>query len=220
MIKSSFDIGHYVNADDIEKTLLSKRSINISTFKIAPDSKDFTKFIENHSLTAKARSRGFDIQLKVSNNEISILPLNQQLSYESALIADYIRSMLIRQGKKITFETVMSHPSKVETLRMARKNGYKNYLYFICTSSPEINVERVDLRVKRGGHHVDTELIVKRYYNSLNLLKEAVTETFRTFVWDNSGRKPKLILEVTNGHDVTIKSTEIPLWVDEYLLSK
>ena len=91
-------------------------------------------------------------------------------------------------------------------------------MYFICTSSPKINIERVNLRIKQGGHPVNEEKIIKRYYRSLTLLREATKKTYRTFVWDNSGEEPKLILEVFKGDKVTYLNKEVPYWVDKYLL--
>lgn len=37
-------------------------------------------------------------------------------------------------------------------MRRASAEGYKVYLYFVSTESPEINKYRVKLRVKEKGH--------------------------------------------------------------------
>ncbi|MEE4342266.1 hypothetical protein V2J66_11620 [Pseudomonas alliivorans] len=50
----------------------------------------------------------------------------------------------------------MSHPSKVEIMREARHRGYRTYLYFVSTENPEINVGRVAIRVREGGHPVES----------------------------------------------------------------
>ena len=54
-----------------------------------------------------------------------------------------------------SFETVMSHHSKVSFLKEVKQAGFKTYLYFICTQDPEINQKRVLNRVSKGGHSVD-----------------------------------------------------------------
>jgi len=95
-----------------------------------------------------------------------------------------------------------------------------NYLYYISTESPLINIERVNQRVRLGGHPVAIKKIESRYYNSLSNLKKAVRNTHRTFIFDNSGEKPNLILEVFKGEEVTFYHNEIPHWVDKYLLEK
>lgn len=112
----------------------------------------------------------------------------------------------------------MSHPSKIEFLRESKSLGYKNYLYFIATESPIINIERVKQRVKLGGHPVAEEKIKNRYYQSLQNLKAITRNTYRTFIFDNS-KEPTLILEVFKGQNVTYYQDEIPHWVDKYLMS-
>ena len=100
------------------------------------------------------------------------------------------------------------------------QEGYKNYLYYISTESPSINIERVKQRVKLGGHPVSKNKIESRYYSCLENLKDAVKHTYRTFIFDNSSQKPNLILEVFKGKEVTYYHNEIPHWVDEYLLNE
>lgn len=219
-IRDNFDVGEYVNADEIEQQLIENEFLDLRDYGLRiTNLMGFNDFVANHSITAKARQNGFDVKLKASRYAI-FSPISTIFSYEAALIADYLRSELLKKGKKITFETVMSHPSKIDVLDYANQNGYKTYLYFICTSSPDINIERVKLRVQEGGHNVDEERIVKRYYESLNLLKPAIQKTYRAFIWDNSEKEPKLILDVLLGREVTFLNTTIPSWVDKYLISR
>lgn len=176
----------------------------------------FKKFVKAHSITSKAAADGYKIEIKLNNKRI--ITETENFSYEAALIADFLRKTLVKNGKKITFETVMSHRSKVDFLKETKRIGYKNYLYFISTESPLINIERVKQRVRLGGHFVPESKIRSRYFDSLKLLKEAVTYTYRTFIFDNSEKEPKLILEIYQGEEVFYKYSEIPKWVDEYLL--
>ncbi len=91
-------------------------------------------------------------------------------------------------GKTTIFEYVMSHESKIEFMRQASSDGYKCYLYYICTESPLINKSRVEARVKRGGHAVPPEKVESRYQRSLALLGDAVAEAYRAFLFDNSAK--------------------------------
>jgi predicted ABC-type ATPase len=43
----------------------------------------------------------------------------------------------------------MSHPSKLDFIKKAKNLGYKTYLYFVSLENPEMNVDRVDARVKQ-----------------------------------------------------------------------
>ena len=154
-LKDKFNIGTYVNADDIEKDLTNSKKFEITKYGIKKNitSEYFLSFINNHSLFEKANSDGFVIDLKLDNGVI-LNPNIKTHSYEASILADFIRNELILDGKKLTFETVMSHSSKIETLKKSKESGYKNYLYFISTESVEINKQRVDERVRNGGHPV------------------------------------------------------------------
>jgi predicted ABC-type ATPase len=219
-IDKNFDIGYYINPDEIEKQLRTHNRLDLRAFglqDLAAD--DFSNFTKKHSLLETASAAGYKIDLRYSAAENAVLnPDASTHSYEAALLADFIRTRLIERGKKLTFETVMSHPSKLDIFDLAVKNGYKVYLYFICTAVPDINIARVRQRVQQGGHDVQPEKIRERYFRTLKLLKPAVQKTYRSFVWDNSQKTPELILEVTGGKEVTLRNEYLPEWVSEYLL--
>ena len=56
-----------------------------------------------------------------------------------------------------SFETVFSHPAKIDILRRAFESGYRTYLYFIATETPEINIARIAQRVQRCSKEKDHE---------------------------------------------------------------
>lgn len=218
-INSNYDVGHYINADKIEKEIKLNHSFNLLPFGLNNiDSSIFGQFLETHSLKVKAESKGYAINASLSEDVIRI-DNDSQFSYEAALIADFLRMMLIERGSKLAFETVMSHKSKIEVLDFAITNGYKNYLYFICTESPQINIDRVESRVKQGGHNVSHDAIEKRYYETLSHLREAVKKTYRAFLYDNSLKSSNLILEVFQGKEVTFHTDNVPGWINKYLLT-
>lgn len=95
------------------------------------------------------------------------------------------RSHMARR-ESFSFETVMSHPSKIETLRTARHLGYEVVLYFVATDNVEINVERVKARVAAGGHDVDEARIRARYQRALHLVFSAVRVAERSVIFDNT----------------------------------
>lgn len=127
--------------------------------------------------------------------------------------------MLLQEGLSFTYETVMSHAGKLYFMEQAREYGYRVYLYYIATNDPDININRVDIRLAQQGHGVSREVIKSRYYKSLENLKEAVTHTDRAFLFDNSGEQSKLLAEITNGKDVTleVEAAQLPNWFIDYL---
>ena len=138
-------------------------------------------------------------------------------SYEASFIAAFIRWMLYKSNKSFSFETVMSHSSKLGELIMAKRKGYRNYLYFVCIDNPAVNVERVNNRVGKGGHFVNEEKIKSRYIQTLKNLFPAIKQTYRSFLFDNSGKEPTLIAEVFEGA-LQLKVENPPKWFVDYVL--
>ncbi len=111
--------------------------------------------------------------------------LKDSHNYEGAFIASFIRHLLIQQNKSFSFETVMSHTSKIDEIANTVKLGYKAYLYFVCIDSPTVNVSRVNNRVDKGGHEVPESKIIDRYYRTLNNLHLALPLCYRVYFFDN-----------------------------------
>ena len=116
----------------------------------------------------------------------------------------------------------MSHSSKLDFLRAARGQNYRTYLYFIATADPQINLNRVENRVRSGGHPVPREKIIERYYRSLELLGHAIRLTDRAYIFDNSRdhQDSAWIAEITGGTQLELKVNEIPHWFDHYVLAR
>ena len=82
----------------------------------------------------------------------------------------------------------MSHPNKIALLRRARKAGFRSYLYYVSTEAPEINIERVRIRVEEGGHDVARAKVAQRYPKSLANLLDAIAASDGAYIFDNSGK--------------------------------
>jgi predicted ABC-type ATPase len=108
-------------------------------------------------------------------------------AYVAASVADFLREELLASGQSFSFETVMSHPSKIAFFARARAEGYRTYLYFVATDSPEVNLGRIRTRVATGGHAVPEDKVVERYERCLRLVREALPHAYRAFLFDNSG---------------------------------
>jgi predicted ABC-type ATPase len=85
-----------------------------------------------------------------------------------------------------SFETVLSHPSTIVDLKLARQAGYSVSVIYVCTEDANINVGRVRSRVALGGHGVDEHKIRSRYARCLNLLPRVVEEATVAWVVDTS----------------------------------
>ncbi len=92
----------------------------------------------------------------------------------------------IANGNSFCYETVLSHPSKLEIVKSAKEKGFKVVSVLVYTKDPQINVRRVEARAKQGGHDVPKDKIISRYYRSLKYAEELFKLSDECFKFDNS----------------------------------
>lgn len=215
-------LGTYVNADDYKKEINENHLFRFSEIGINWDAKDF---IESYRRAGKLyiQSDGDKlISLLIFDEQGFSLPSNYTVNdYFTSFLADYVRHHLLECGVKFTFETVMSHPSKLEFIRKAHDAGYKVYLYFVSLSDPTLNENRVQQRVRMGGHDVPAEKIRERYYRTMDMLIDAIHISDKVYIFDNSYSEPKLFAKVEKGMlSIDEKVDFIPVWFKTYVLDK
>ena len=218
-LRTKVNVGFYLNADIIENQLKLK-CFNFLQFNFqSKDLDNFIKHIKNSSLFLKFKNSGGTLSDFIFNEMNLFVEQDKLNSYHAALIVQFLIDKFIEKNTSFTYETVMSHKSKIEILQKAKKHNYRIYLYYVSTISPKINIARVENRVKKGGHPVAPEKIESRYYNSLSLLKEASLLSDRTYFIDNSSRKFRLIAE-KKGKFLIPLTKHIPNWFAEYIWNK
>jgi len=219
-LKAEIPFGVYVNADDIEGLLKQSQVLLFNTYDLNINQEDVQSFFKKSKFSPIKRNEP-ELWSKLTVQE-NVLHINTSIdSYLAADLAEFIRRQLLENNISFTYETVMSHESKIAFLQEAKEKGYRVYLYFIATEDPEINVSRVNLRVAQNGHSVSPEIIRNRYYKSLQQLKLAVKNTNRAYIWDNSGKACLLFAEITEGEDVEIFDTDkVPNWFVKYLVEQ
>ncbi len=221
-IATEYNCGPFVNADEIERILQSTQILKLDNYKITASEGDYLSFLESAGVSwlEKAAAEKSIVSLKYDAESLKVP--DKPNGYDSAIAADFIRHQLLKGKETFTFETVLSHPSKIEFLKEARLKGFKSYLYFICTVDPDINIARVAQRVMEGGHDVPADKIKKRYFESLELLPSLIAETHRSFLFDNSSEnKDESILpiaEIEDGKKLMILKDDVPWWVQKHVI--
>ena len=223
VIYSQFYSGLFVNADEIQKSFKTSGFINLlSEYNLDVSEKSFMSYLKGSgkSWITKAKKENSTISLSFKDG---ILFIKEKLTaYDAAMAADFIRHALVKKNETFTFETVLSHESKIEFLNYSKEKGFKNYLYFICTVDPEININRVKQRVSLGGHNVPQEKIVSRYIDSLLLLKKIIPLCRRVYFFDNSSESRveaiKPIAEIDPSGKLFLLSPNQPWWLKEYVI--
>lgn len=219
------DFGVYINADELAKDL-RKGTFSFTKYQVKTTAEEFESIaLKSGLVSGEFTLAKFKKSYSFANQKIVLgsLTYNEQIAQ---IIADFLRKKLLADKKKISFETVFSHESKLDIMRQAREMGYKVYLYFIATESPEINKFRVETRVKKGGHAVPPDKIVSRYYRSLDLLYDAAQLTYQTYFFDNSDDTPNdssfAHFKMVKGRKKwdEIREEEVPQWFIKYYSNK
>lgn len=111
----------------------------------------------------------------------------EDIAQEAFRAARNLRVDYARRRTTFGFETVFSHSSNLDFLQMLRDTcGYRVRVYFVSTTSVEINVARVRNRVARGGHPVPEEKVRARYARTMALLPRLLFEFEQLAIFDNS----------------------------------
>ena len=215
----SFHWGVFVNADEIEKKLREEQYIDVPSYGV--EDLDWQKFQIDYQSFVDLKGGKCGVEnLRYIDKKLFVLNPDLVDSYLACYVAMCIRNGLLLVKKDITFtiETVMSHESKLDFMRVARERGFRIYLYYISTSSPEINVGRVATRVIKGGHNVPEDKIKSRYERSLRNLHEAILLSDRAYIFDNSESSHQWIAEYDGATgELRYMAEEIPQWVENYL---
>lgn len=139
---------------------------------------------------------------------------------EAQRIAESRRSELLNSGISHSFESVMSHPSKIDYLVTAKAKGFDVLLLFVGINDPLVNVQRVANRVAKGGHDVPAEKIVERYRRTMDMLYQATITADRALIFDNTDSALGLTqaAEVERGKLIDW-NPRFP-WIRRYLVNK
>ncbi len=100
----------------------------------------------------------------------------------------------VRRGESFAFETTLSGRSYARSIPEWQAEGYWITLCFLLLPTPEMAVSRVRNRVREGGHHVDEEVVRRRFdagwRNFENLYRIIVDEWI---LYDSSQETPRIV---------------------------
>ena len=114
---------------------------------------------------------------------------------EAAIKATEMREDLLNRNKDFAFETVLSTERNLDLLKRAKAKDYFIRSYFILTKDVNININRIEQRVLKGGHGVPVDKIRSRYLKSIDNLKELIRISDICNVYDNSNAKIRRIFK-------------------------
>lgn len=93
----------------------------------------------------------------------------------------------------IGVETVLSTPKYRELVRRAKQRGFEIRFIYVYVDTLERQLERIRVRVAKGGHDVPAEKVAARRARSLQEFSWFFWKADRAWVFDNSGAEPNLV---------------------------
>lgn len=142
----------------------------------------------------------------------------EKVSYRAAKIAEQLRDDLLAQGTSFCFETVFSHPSKIDFIAAAKAQGYEVIMVFVHLDNNELNQARVAQRVDEGGHSVPIDKIISRIPRTLEQVHRAIPLADETYILDNSLiDNPFRQVAVIKQGALHIKMKALPEWAKRFL---
>jgi predicted ABC-type ATPase len=115
----------------------------------------------------------------------------------------------IAERKNFAFETTLGANTIPRLLAEAASRGMEIFVWYVGLSSPELHIERVQARVRRGGHDIEPEHIRRRFEHSRLNLVELLPQLTALRVYDNCANAdpaegktpaPKLVLHTERGN--------------------
>lgn len=129
----------------------------------------------------------------------------EKVSLEAGRIMLERINSLLENNENFAFETTLSSKTYKSKILLAKNKGYNVTILFFWLQNVNLAIERVKTRVLEGGHHIETEVIKRRYHSGIkNLFDIYLPIADEVLIFDNSEGKPDLIAEKIFGSDLDV----------------
>jgi predicted ABC-type ATPase len=142
----------------------------------------------------------------------------EKVAFEAGRIMLNRINELLLAKKNFAFETTLSTKSYKNKIIEAKESGYQTTLLFFWLQSADIAKERVRTRVLEGGHHIEADVIERRYIRGItNLFDIYLPIIDGAFIFDNSFGEHELIADKeANGNLKILNSEKFNLFKNYY----
>jgi predicted ABC-type ATPase len=125
---------------------------------------------------------------------------------------------LARRRADFGFETTLAGLSHLKLIRDLEKVGYQSHIYYLWLPRVELALDRVRIRVLRGGHSVPEPVIRRRFDRSIrNFLTKYRILATSWILFDNSGETPRIMASETAGKLSIIEADKFRDLVEGYV---
>ncbi len=137
------------------------------------------------------------------------LPLNPDANIEAITRIEAWLYASIATHQTVGVETVLSTGKYRALVDAAHGQGFRVRLIYVFLRSADLNVERVRIRVSKGGHDVAEASIRDRRRRSFEQLSWFFEHADQVDIYDNTAAEPELVVSKADG-DLTIYGALIP----------
>ena len=121
------------------------------------------------------------------------------------------RSLALESGFDFAFETNYHTKEVLDVVDRFKSKGYRTELIFICLENPELAIERVKLRVVRGGHSVEESTIRSRFEAGLKMFDETFDKFDLVTVYTSEPNRVLLSYVLEPAQNAMMVLTPIPM---------
>lgn len=168
------------------------------------------------SLYTGSRIEDFDESIWIINPDILSLQISEaeQCDLRTANLEAVKRiyawlEASVAAYRTVGVETVLSTGKYRDMVTAAKARGFEVRLIYVLLKTAQMNIERVRVRVAKGGHAVPEDKIVERRGRSLEQLPWFLAAADGAWIFDNSGKAPQLIASKADGI-ITVDPSALP----------
>lgn len=133
----------------------------------------------------------------------------EKVSFEAGRIMLNRINELFSAEENFAFETTLSTRSYQNKIIEAKTKGYRVTLLFFWLQNIDLAKERVKTRVLEGGHHIEPEVIERRYIKGIkNLFDLYLPIVEGALIFDNSEGKHELLADKQTDGSMNIVNQE------------
>ncbi|MBN1324838.1 MAG: AAA family ATPase [Alphaproteobacteria bacterium] len=153
-----------------------------------------------------------DCGIKILNFDSMAYEINGDYSWRSYLKASEEICKLLnywsKTGKSLVWETLLTSNSYIERIDNFRKYGYKIDITYIFLKDKETHTDRINKRVKNGGHNIYPEMLDIYYENRKKFLGSAIENSDSWRILCNQNTQFEKVIS-GNNDQIVISNSEL-----------
>lgn len=135
--------------------------------------------------------------VNADNIAAGISPLQpEKASFEAGRLMLQRIDRLVKSKVDFAIETTLSSKNYISKVEYWQHLGYDIVTIYFWLNNPDLAIERIQERVKKGGHFIPNKTVIRRYYRGIkNLFDYFLKRSNYWLVIDNSKEIPDILAE-------------------------